>query len=61
LNGTHADENADGSSLRGSYKSYQGYHNTDDIDGLGIVRDQGTFSARKRKGREQASNKDKEF
>jgi len=49
LDGTHADENADGLSLRGSDKSYQGYHKTDDINGLGIVREQS------QQGREHAS------
>jgi hypothetical protein len=38
LDGTHADENADGLSLGGSHKPRQAYHNTDDINGLGIVR-----------------------
>ena len=38
LDGTHANENPDGLGLCGSYTSYQGYHNRDDIHGLGIVR-----------------------
>jgi hypothetical protein len=38
LDGAHADENAGGLSLCGSYKSHQANHNTDEINGLGIVR-----------------------
>jgi hypothetical protein len=38
LDGTHANQNADGLGLCGGYTSYQGYYNRGDIDGLGNVR-----------------------
>ena len=38
LDGTHANEHADGLGFCGSYTPYQGYHNRDDIHGLGVAR-----------------------